>query len=424
MADKHIVIIGAGIVGLSTAYECLKRGMKVTVIERESEDHRGCSWGNAGYITPSHFVPLPAPGMVALGTKMMLNPEGPFTLQLPPKLQTLKWALSFARHCSAQHVDRVSPIIRDINLLAVDVHSEMAEICGIPQSPIKRGCMMLCAEEKTLAYESMLIQKAKELQLDARLLTAEEVEQMQGGMKVNAAGAVYFSCDADITPEDLMIGLKNQIRKGGGTIEYNTSVKRIIADPHGIKSLQVSHARGETQVIRGDHYVLAAGTWTSQIARDLHLEIPIVPGRGHSMTVTDPPIRPQIPMILIEGRVAITPMRHGVRFGGTMVVGGWKQRVSHGRVRGIIKQTCKVLPQFDRSVFKNQEVWTGLRPCSPDGLPLIGRPADLENCTIASGHAMMGLSLGPPTGRLVAQDIAGEPLSMPWHAFSPNRFIR
>jgi D-amino-acid dehydrogenase len=174
--------------------------------------------------------------------------------------------------------------------------------------------------------------------------------------------------------------------------------------------------------IEADEVVLAAGVWSDGLARDVGLRLPLRAGKGYSVTLSDPPERPSTPALLSEGRVAITPLASGVRFGGTMEITGVREGVSASRMRGIVKSVLRAFPAFTAEAFAGAPVWYGFRPCSPDGLPYLGRGGRLSNLIVATGHAMMGVSLAPVTGRLVGELLEGKRPSLPLEALSPDRY--
>lgn len=410
--SHQVVIIGAGVIGLCSAYYLARRGHRVTLLDRHLEQRDGCSFGNAGMIVPSHFVPLAAPGMVALGLKWMCNPQSPFYIKPRLSWDLLRWGWQFWRASNPQQVARAEPLLRDLNFASRACFEELAEALG-DFGLVKRGLLMLCKTQRTLDEEAKFAAHANELGVPAEVLDAQQAAALDPGITMDIAGAVYFPKDAHLSPNRFMAALQAQCRKLGVSFLWEREAS---AFTH--HSSRVTSVAG----IEADEFVLAGGAWSSELARSLGLRLPMQAGKGYSLTLPNPPQLPQLCSILTEARVAVTPMGGALRIGGTMEIAGWNEDINPVRVPSIIKSALKYFPAFKESDFDGVQPWCGLRPCSPDGLPYLGRTARFKNLTIATGHAMMGLSLGPITGRLVAEIISGEPPSHDLALLSPDRF--
>jgi len=171
-----------------------------------------------------------------------------------------------------------------------------------------------------------------------------------------------------------------------------------------------------------DEFVLAGGSWSPLIVRSLRLRIPMQPGKGYSVTVKNPPVLPRIPMLLEEARVAVTPMGERLRFSGTMELSGYDTSISTRRVRALLGAVPAYLEGLEAPQLARGETWAGLRPCTPDGLPFIGRFRRCENLIAATGHAMVGMSLAPVTGKLVTEIVHGRIPSIDLHLLRPDRY--
>src|SRR5437588_8960489 len=205
--SKHVLIIGAGVVGLSTAYYALKKGHRVTVVERNGPDHDGCSLGNAGMIVPSHFVPLAAPGMVRYGLRMMLDLESPFHFRLRPNRELIGWALRFCRSANRAHVERAAPLLRDLHLASRACYEELAADIGDFRL-VKKGLLMICRTPQALHEEADLAKMACGLGLDGDVLTNDETARLDGGVRMEIAGAVYYPQDCHLDPGRFMTTLR------------------------------------------------------------------------------------------------------------------------------------------------------------------------------------------------------------------------
>jgi D-amino-acid dehydrogenase len=214
-----------------------------------------------------------------------------------------------------------------------------------------------------------------------------------------------------------MAALTDHLRESGVEFLWNTEVTGFRT-----RGKQVEAAVTPSGELAADEFVLAGGSWTARLARELGLRLPLQAGKGYNLTLPSPPGLPAMGSILVEARVAVTPMGDSLRFAGTMELGGLDLSINRRRVDGMVRSIAAYYPEVKPELFRELPVWSGLRPCSPDGLPYIGRPARCSNVTIAAGHAMLGLSLGPVTGQLVANILTGEPPPVDLQPLSPDRY--
>ncbi|MDR3457886.1 MAG: FAD-dependent oxidoreductase [Verrucomicrobiae bacterium] len=415
--SKNIVIIGAGAIGLSTAYHCARKGHHVTVVERNGAQRDGCSFGNAGMIVPSHFVPLAAPGMVKLGLKWMLNPESPFYIKPRLNGELFDWALKFWRASTAEHVRRSAPLLRDLSFASRAMFEEFAALPGNDIGLTTRGLLMLCKTQHGLDDEAKFAAQANQLGVPAEVLDAQQVAKLDPGVTMDVAGAVYFPKDAHFTPDRYLAALQSQCEKLEVHFKWDTEVTGLETERGTITAVDTLH--GE---FLADEVVLCGGSWSPQLVRELGLKIPIQAGKGYSLTLTQPRELPQLCAIFTEARMAVTPMGPSLRFGGTMEIAGLNEDINPARVLGIIKSVPKYFPKFTPPDFAGIEPWRGLRPRSPDGLPYLGRTAKFSNLILATGHAMMGMSLSPVTGRIVSETVSGEKPQFDLGRLSPDRY--
>jgi len=415
--SKHIVIAGGGVIGLCTAYYAAERGHRVTVFDRASEEERGCSYGNAGMITPSHFVPLAAPGAIRLALKWMWNPESPFYMKPRLDRRLMEWAWRFRQAATAGHVNASAPLLLQLNLAGRGCFEQLAREWEDPFGLTPKGIIMICSTEEGLEHETATAATGRALGLPVETLDAKQLAAMEPGLSMRAAGGIYFPMDAYLTPERFMSALIERLRQRGVELAWNTGVTGWRAGAGRIDAVMT--ARG---AVEADEFVICGGAWTAAIARQLNLRLPMQAGKGYSLTLPRPRKLPVHAMILSEARVAVTPMGSALRFGGTMEITGTDLSINPARVRGIIKSVAKYLPEFAADDFEQVQPWAGLRPCSPDGLPYIGRFASFANLSVAAGHAMMGLSLGPITGKLMSEVLSGVAPSIPMTLLSPDRY--
>ena len=416
---KRVLIVGGGVIGLSVAFYCARRGWRVTLVDRNPERRDGCSFQNAGMLVTSHFVPLAAPGMVALGLKWMWNPASPFYVKPRLSWDLLDWGVKFWRAATPERVRRAAPLLRDLSIASHRCFEELAALPGSDFSLVRKGLLMLCGTRHALDEEIRTAELGRALGIPSRVLDPRQVAALDPGVRMDVAGAVHFPQDCHLTPDRFVTQLQDRLAADGTEFVWNTEVTgwRIERGRH-IRAVATRDGRE----IEADEFILCGGSWSPLAVRELGLRIPMQAGKGYSLTLTKPRRLPEICAILTEARVAVTPMAGALRFAGTMEIAGLNEDVNPVRVRGIIAAALKYYPEFELSDFDGVAPWRGLRPCSPDGMPYVGRTAKFANLSIATGHAMMGMSLGPITGKLMAEVLAGETPQIDLTQLSPDRY--
>ncbi len=414
----HVAVVGAGVIGLCTALYCARRGWRVSLVERHGEQRDGCSFGNTGMVVPSHFVPLAAPGMVSQALKWMLDSGSPFYVRPRASWDLIDWGWKFWRASCAEHVDRAGPLLRDLSLASVRCYEELSA----PDNAFrfeKTGVLVLCRTQHALDEEAITAHRAQALGLSAEVLDARATAALEPGVRMDVAGAVHFVQDCNIAPERLIAVLQRRLAEHGARFAWNAGATGWRVDRSDrIRALQLNGG----EEIEADEFVLAAGVWSPGLARSLGLRIPMQAGKGYSLTLSNPRRSPGKCAILSEARVAVSPMGNALRFGGTMEMCGLDEEIDPARVRSIIDAAQRYYPDFTAADFENVQPWRGMRPCSPDGLPYVGRTSRHANLLIATGHAMMGVSLGPITGQLVSQIVSGERPDIDLELLSPDRY--
>lgn len=411
-------VIGGGIIGLSSAYFLQESGWDVTIIDK-GDLSDNCSYGNAGYVCPSHFVPMATPGIVKQGLKWMLNAQSPFYVKPRLSMDLIDWGLKFIRSANAAHVERSAVPLRDIAVLSKGWYETWLRQPEFDFAYEQKGLLDLFQSEANALHAHHTVEKAKELGLDAEYLNADQVQAMEPQTKLNIRGAVYFKCDAHLYPNKLMHNLLAYLRsKSNVTFVPGQEVEGIEKEQGKIKRVKTRQGVYETDML-----VIATGSWSREMAALVDVKLPMAAGRGYSITYENAPYKLNHPAILMEGRVAITPMDgNKIRFGGTMEITSLNAPPDMNRVKGILRSVKNFLPDYDIPLPPKEQVWFGYRPCSADGLPYIGRLKRIDNCILATGHSMLGLSLGAGTGKLVSELVNEQALSMDITPFAPERF--
>jgi D-amino-acid dehydrogenase len=412
--SKNVIIIGGGIIGLCSAYYLQKEGHQVTVIDK-SDFTSGASFVNAGYITPSHFISLAAPGMITKGIKWMFNSESPFYVKPRLDLDFLKWTWAFKKSATAAKVEQAIKPIKDINLFSRDLYETMKKSTDFNFHYEHKGLLMCYKSDEVGEEEWEIGELGIKEGLKVENLSAEAVNKLEPKAGLNVKGAVYYHSDAHMTPNHFMPEMINFLKSEGVVFFSNEKVLDI-----EMSNKSISKVITDQQVLTGDEVVLAAGSWSPLMTKKLGLKIPIQAGKGYRINVNRE-TNISIPAILCEAKVAVTPMDGFTRFAGTMEVAGINHSVNPKRVNAITKAAKSYYNNLEISENEKMYASCGLRPCSPDGLPYIGKSSKCDNLTIATGHAMMGWSLGPATGKLVSEIIANKKTSLDLSAFHPDR---
>jgi len=417
--EKHVCVVGGGIIGLCTAWALHESGCRVTVLEREPVFGTGCSFGNAGMIVPSHFTPLAAPGMMAMGLKWMLNPESPFAIRPRPSWSLVSWGWQFWRASTLQRVKQAAPVLRDLSLASRAIYQRWATEWENPFGLCQHGMLLLCKTEHGLEEEGHAAESARQLGLDAHILSPQELALREPGVEFAVAGAVEYPADCHLNPGRLLRTLAGKLDQAG--VERRADWEAL-GWQMGANSIQA--VKTKQGPVKADEFVLCAGSWSPLVTRDLKMRLPVQPGKGYSLTIEQAPQQLHRCAILTEARVAVTPLGQGLRVGGTLELTGLNSPLQARRVRGIVRSVPAYLPGFPESTFEGVAPWEGLRPCSPDGLPYIGRSRHYRNFLVATGHAMLGISLGPITGQLISELVAERQPSFPLELLQPDRYSR
>ncbi|MFK8057055.1 MAG: NAD(P)/FAD-dependent oxidoreductase [Saprospiraceae bacterium] len=417
MKQQHVHIVGGGIIGLCSAWYLQKAGCEVTIVDAQ-DFSGGTSFGNAGMIVPSHIVPMAAPGVISQGLKWLLDDKSPFYIKPRLNVDLFKWVWQFNKSANAKHVQRSMPLLYAYNELSKNLYRELAsEDCfdfGFSES----GLLMLYRTASHQEEECILAEKAISVGMQAQVLDLAGLQALEPDMELDVLGGVYFPGDAHLYPNQLMSQMKTVLKTKGVTFLGKTKIVDFSTRGNTVSSLHTQS--GEN--IPVEHVLLSSGSWTAGLLKKAGMRMLLQDGKGYSITLEKPATRPRIPTILSEAKVAITPMGNDLRIGGTLEISGLSPKLNKRRVEGILESVPKYYKNMDVPYNDETPVWKGYRPCTPDGLPYLGASPQLKNLTIGTGHGMMGLSLGPATGKLLAEHITGVETSLDISAYRLDRF--
>ena len=408
------IVIGGGIIGAASAYYLAERGARVALLER-GELCSGASYGNAGWIFPSHGTPLPAPGVIGQALRWLFDPESPFYVKPRFELELVRWLLRFARSATAARAHETLLLNRELSLASLALCAELEARPGVDFGFVRRGLLVLCESRAGLEAALHELEVLRSLGGDGRALSAEDVAKLAPRVTGPIAGGVLFPVDAHVQPARLVAALAGLATSLGARIHTGHEV--LALEREGRRITRVRTTRGE---FSASQVVVAGGAWSPGLVRSLGLRLPVQGAKGYSVTVRCPEDFGETPLMLSETKVFVTPMGELLRFGGTLELAGLDLSVNLRRVRAVERAIARVLPGVEKS--EHVETWRGLRPLTPDDRPILGRPRAFENLVVATGHGMSGISQGVISGKLVAELVSGDRPSLDVVPFSPDRF--
>lgn len=412
---QQVTIAGGGVIGLCCAWYLQKKGLQVTVIDRGDITH-GTSFGNAGYVSPSHIHPLASPGIVAKGLRWMLSSTSPFYIKPRLNLDLIRWSLAFWRNANHHTMHRNIPPLFKILMLSRELTTDMKQELGNHFRMEEAGIFMMYKNLATEKKELELAKEANELGLETIICNAQQVQDMETEVEIQVRGGVLYPIDAHLHPGDFMRTLKAQLEKNGVTFQLNTNITGF--EKQGNKVSAVITDKGKFNC---DELVLAPGSWLPILAKQLGIRLLLQAGKGYSMTFEKVERNLKYPAILVDHRTAMTPMGADLRMGGTMEISGLHSPTLIKRAQAIYNAAKLYYPNLPVQFPTTDRIWHGYRPLTPDGLPYIGRHSRYSNLVIAGGHAMLGLSLAAGTGKAVEEIITHATPSMDYNAFNTER---
>lgn len=414
---EKIIIVGGGINGLCAAYFLQKKNtFEITVIDG-GDISNSCSFGNMGFLSPSHFTPLASPGVIAEGLKYMLKSTSPFYIKPRLNLPFIQWALKFYQNSNQKTVEKNAPHLSELLNLSRRLMNEIRDDIGDVFEMEEIGCMMMCHSQKTFEEEIKLAEEAKEFGLETQILNREELQKMEPDVELDIYGAVLFKDDAHIHPGKFMVALKKYLENNGVQFQLNTNVTGFKKNHHKIE--EVLTDKGS---FSGDEIILCGGSRLPELSKKAGVNLLIQGGKGYSYTYDHLEKNIRYPAILVDGRCAVTPWKKSLRIGGTMEFSGNNSVVLIKRMEGIYNSVKLFYPGLNIGFPPKDKIWTGLRPVSPDGLPYIGKARGFDNLLISGGNAMLGISEGAADGQIISDLIEKRSTPIDISAFKVDRF--
>lgn len=411
--SADVLIIGAGVIGLSSAVELSKKGAKVLLIDQGQVGH-GCSYGNAGWLTPCFALPLPRPGLMWKSFKWMMNPEGPLYIKPSLSLNLAQWLFQFMRAMNLKQTQSAMEALIRLSVISLSEYEKLA--AEFPEMDFhKKGLLMVSQTEDGVRSAREELLWVKDYDIHGKSLNGEEIKKMEPALRGNLTGGVYFPNEAHVEPMGVVQALQKKFLALGGSILEKVQFQTATVESGICKSIQTNAG-----TMLADQYVLATGSWSKDLAKAFNLSVPILGGKGYALISNPLPAQPQYPMMFVEKKIAITPRKNSLRIAGTLELVDQDFSLTERRVEALKKGASEFLSIPENNTYT--EVWRGLRPCTPDGVPLIGFSSRVSNLMLACGHQMLGLQSGYGTGMLVA-DLARKGKSdLNYKVFNPNRF--
>ena len=413
-----VAIIGAGIIGLATAYHLSRRGVDVVIIT-DREPGAGASVNNAGWVVPAESGPIPAPGLTLQALRWMLRPDSPVYIRPSARPSFIRFMLGLYRAANARaHATGFDATAR----LAYGTMDELDRWTadGLAFEMHERGELRAYVDRQELRHTIREVERYREAVFEPAVLDGDAARALEPALSDEVVGAIRFPNERHVEPGSLVRALVERLRHAGvawieGRVtEGSVTAGRTTRDGQ----LRIGGAFGEQQA---DAAVIAAGAWSGEVARFFGARLPIRPAKGYSVDYVPAPLAQRIPIMLAEAHCVVTPFAGKTRVAGTLELGGLDERVSARRVDALRRAPLRYLRNW-RPDASSLTPTAGLRPLTPDGLPVIGRLRAAPNVVVASGHAMLGLTLAPRTSALLAGVLLDGDDPAVLKPFSPRRF--
>ena len=414
LGKTDVAVVGGGVVGVACALELARRGAEVRVLERGRLGH-GCSYGNAGWLTASLALPLAAPGQTLKALGWLFDRESPFYIRPRFDPALASWLLRFLANSRPAPFERGARALIELSRWSVDFWERLERRAPESFGFERNGLLSVYETEKSLAAARRRAELTARFGIPFETWNAETIRQREPAIRGDTTGGLFFPEDALCDPYPAVLALVDEAKRLGVRFEEQTEVLDVTANGAG------DHVRTSRGVIHANEIVVAAGAWSGSFGRRLGLRLPMLGAKGYSLLAQRREPHPSRSIYLAERKIAISPHRDAVRISGTLELVGEDLSVDRRRVAAMVRGAQQMLKLGEIS-SADVDVWCGLRPCMPDGMPVIGRARGARNVWLATGHQMTGLKTAPATGRLLAELISGETPTVDPAPFRADRF--
>lgn len=409
-----VLIVGAGIIGTTLANELQRAGRQVLLIDR-SDAGLGCSYGNAGWVTPCFSMPLPQPGMLMKSIGWMMDPEGPLYIKPDINLRLIRWMFHFLRCMNEKKMHRSVRALTDISKYSLAAYRKLWETGGYPMDFRPNGLLMISGTESGLKDIQAETQIMAQYGIQSKELDAAAAIAMEPSLKSTVLGGTYFPDEASVEPLATVRAYLAEFEAAGGHFQGQTEVFDFVTEKDQIVQVVTTHGRYAPKLL-----VLATGPWSAKVAKTLKVNIPLLSGKGYSLIVNDFEVTPKYPMMILDRKIAVTPRDGSVRLAGTLELCDADETITPRRVNAILKGSHHYLKLKPEPQVL--ETWRGLRPCTPDGVPMLGFSRKWKNLFYSFGHQMLGLQSAPGSARFSTDLITGQTPYTDPSSFDPGRF--
>lgn len=403
----HVLVIGGGLAGATTAHYLQEAGCEVTLVDRASELAADCSHANGGILHAGHARPWNSPAVAGQLLRWLGRERSPLKVRPGHVPHMLGWGLSFLRHCRRREHERVSALNTRLAVASLDLMAELAEAVGEPRDDWRRGSLKLFRDPRALADARSHAERVATLGVRSQILAPEGVAALEPALAPVAgelAGAIHFPDDGAADARRFVQRLGAAIERRGGCLRLGEAVRRIEASGDGVTGVVTERA-----TLRADRYVVATGVDAPALVRPLGLHLPIEPVKGYSLTL-DTGVGedvPRVPIIDPGHQVVLTALGDRLRITGIAEFAGHDRRVEPRRVETVYEQAMSNLPALQARIDPGSATtWACLRPVSPDGAPILG-PTPIGNLFLNTGPGHLGWTYAAATGRLVADWVVG-----------------
>ena len=419
MTKERVVVVGGGVIGICCSYFLAKRGLRVTLIERNGIGS-GASFGNAGSVAVGH-TPINKPGRVLEAAREMLNPRSPFRIPLRWNPGLIKWLWKYRSHCNKESFERSANALGSLGHATLDLFDSLVDQENLKCGYRREGFFEVCLTNNALEHINSDVRTMVRYGYSPAMMSAGELREVEPALRETILGGAYFPQGATCDPFRFVLEMARSSEKSGARIILGNEVTEVLSQDTKITGVLLD--TGEK--IEADTVILTTGSYSQRLTRKFGFQLPIQPGKGYHRDVrfsSEGPPPPTHTFVMSETSVYCSPMSGFTRFAGTIEFSGMNHDLNKERLDYVTNSAGEYMSGLEYSEVISE--WTGLRPCTPDGVPCVGPVPGHSGLFVATGHATLGLTLAPITGKMIEQYVLGSSEEFPqMEALKPDRFM-